>query len=389
MEGGSQHHHMERIMYNKPAIANNYRTSIYDEPSPRGLRNLIAWPENIGNLVFLNAIEDQIKDCKPINFYDDVISRPEWFMENYDVLILPMANMVSSSWAIPDLVAVLQKYPIPITLLSIGVQANNKEDLRNMKLSADAISILNIAKERSNSIGVRGEISAEYLSNLGYSVDIIGCPSIFSTPLNKVCDCHKEFNKIAIHSTPDGNWREELKSLFEFSRKYAHAYIAQSELRMLVDRYGISEAILAEWIPDQNRLEVAKNKLFEYQYYSRTEEDAALLREWMRKSLIFFADTEEWKSYLSGFDLVVGSRFHGTIMSILAGAPSLLLTTDLRTQELAEYHRIPRAPISIMTPNTTPEDLRQYVDFDPYWNFKSIAHMKYLDFLHKNGLEAR
>jgi hypothetical protein len=376
-------------MYIRPAIANNYRTNIYEEPKPRGLRNLIAWPENIGNLVFLNAIEDQIKNCKPVNFYDDVISRPEWFMENFDVLILPMANMISASWAIPDLIDVLKKYPIPINLLSVGVQANTKEDLKNMKLSDDAVAILNLAKERSKSIGVRGDITAEYLSSLGYSVDVIGCPSVFSTPLSKLHDCPREFNKIATHSTSDGTWEEGLKNLFEFSRKYAQAYLAQSELQMLVDRYNIDDATLKEWIYEESRLEAAKNRLYEYQYYSRTEEDATLLREWMKKSLIFFADTEEWKLYLSGFDLVVGARFHGTIMSILSGAPSLLLTTDLRTQELAEYHRIPHTPISTMTLNTTPEDLRQYVNFDPYWNFKNTAHMRYLDFLRKNGLKAR
>ena len=374
-------------MYKHPAIANNYKTSLYDEPI-RGLRNLITWPENMGNLVFLNTIEEQIKGCKPVNFFTDVCERPEWFMENFDVLILPMANMVSESWSISGLITTLQKYPIPIILISIGIQINNKDNFLTLNPSSDAKALLNLAKDRSVSIGVRGEYTAEYLSKLGYPVDIIGCPSIFAKPLNTICECKGDFQRIATHATLDGGWREDLKNLFEFSRKYAQAYIAQGELRLLVDRYDISEETLTEWVYNKERLEIAKNKLYEYQYYSRTEEDAAALREWMRKSLVFFTDTNAWKAYLASFDLVVGSRFHGTVMGILAGTPSLLLTTDLRTQELADYHRIPQAPFSVINENTTPEDLRQYLDFDHYWHFKNTAHMRYLDFLHKNGLES-
>lgn len=374
-------------MYTRPAIINNYKSSLYDVPV-RGLRNIIAYSDNTGNILFLNSIGDQIQNCTPVNIYNDFMGCPEEFMEKYDVLVLPMANMVSPTWRSPELLDMLEKYPIPIVLVSIGIQADTKEELKDFHLSVDAKRLLDLAAQRSSTIGVRGAVTAELLAELGYPVQIIGCPSVFSHPVKTVCNCKNTFEHIATHCTLHGLWREDIKNLFTFSRKYAQSYIAQSELRFLVDTYDIPDETLEQWIQDPDRLVAAKNRLFEYSYYSNNETEAQELRAWVRKSLKYFVDIQDWTKTLSELDLIVGTRFHGTIVGLLAGTPSLLLTTDLRTKELAEYHHIPHVPISVLTPTTTPEDLRQYLNFDSYWTHRNLAHLRYFDFLRKNNLEA-
>lgn len=370
-------------MYKRPAIINNYRTSLFEEPI-RGLRNLIAWPDNTGNILFLESIGSQINNCTPINIYADLIEHPQYFLENFDCLVLPMANMISNEWQCGEILDVLEAYSIPVILVSIGIQADNEKKLKDMELSRDARRLLYLAAMRSVSIGVRGEKTAIYLHDRGYeNIDVIGCPSIFgpAIPITK-----KNIYKIATHCNLHGDWRERIQDLFVFSLKYAQGYVAQSELRLLVDRYDISDSDLAKWISNPERLKAAMLRGFECQYYS-TDNNSVELRAWMKKNLVYFTDLDSWKAYLSNFDFVVGTRFHGSVMATLAGVPSLLLTTDLRVQELAEYHKLPHMPLEYMTSTTTPETLRSRVDYTEYQENMPKAKEGYRRFLVKNGLE--
>jgi len=370
-------------MYRRPAIINNYRSSLYDEPF-RGLRNLIAYPDNTGNILFLETIGNQIQNCTPINIYHDLLERPERFMQNFDVLVLPMANMVSEEWSYGEILDILEAYPISIVLISIGLQANDEDTLRTMNMSRDCKRLLDLARVRSQSIGVRGYKTAEYLRKQGYSVDVIGCPSLFgpAAPLRPL----ENLSRIATHCTLHGTWRQSIRNLFEFSWKYAQGYVAQGELRLLVDRYDVTDEELETWIYDPNRLKAAKARTFEYTYYADTNPTPDELRTWFRRNLNYFVDIDAWKAYLTTFDFVVGTRFHGSVMATLAGTPSLLLTTDLRVLELAEYHQLPHIPLTDIHEGTVPEELIEHVTYDRYNAVNAEAKQHYKSFLLHNGL---
>lgn len=370
-------------MYKRPAIINNYRSSLYDEPL-RGLRNLVAYADNTGNVLFLETIGNQIQGCTPINIYRDLLERPEWFMKNFDVLVLPMANMISEEWSYGEILDVLEAYPIPIVLVSVGLQTEDEVTLLTMKMSNDCRRLLDLARIRSQSIGVRGYKTAEYLKEQGYPVDVIGCPSLFG-PAASLRPL-KDPTRIATHCTLHGGWRQSIRNLFEFSWKYAQGYVAQSELRLFVDRYDVTDEELEAWISDPNRLKSAKARTFEYMYYADKNPTPDELRAWFRKNLNYFIDIDAWKAYLAKFDFVVGTRFHGSVMATLAGTPSLLLTTDLRVLELAEYHRLPHIPLTSIHEGTVPKELVEYVNYDEYNAAAAEAKRHYKSFLIYNGL---
>lgn len=373
-------------MYKHPAIINNYRTGLYKEPR-LGLRNIIAYSENMGNLVFLEAIGSQIKNCTPINIDTDFLQRPEWFTQQYDVLILPMANMVSSTWSSPELLTAIEISSTPVILISIGLQVETEKQFQTMILSKDAQRLLHLAETRSISIGVRGERTAEFLRTKGYgNIEVIGCPSLFGAALPR----HRqtsEIAKIATHATLHDTWKERLQDLFIFSSRYASAYIAQDEFQFLADRYAVSIEELSNWIIDPLRLKAAIDREYLYNSYSKDEQSAKEFRSWISSHLTYFTDPDTWKMYLSDFDFVVGTRFHGNVMATLAGVPSLLLTTDLRVQELAEYHKLPHMPIEYLNSSSTPESLFSRIDYTEYQKSLPKAKETYRQFLIKNGLE--
>ncbi len=79
-----------------------------------------------------------------------------------------------------------------------------------------------------------------------------------------------------------------------------------------------------------------------------------MLRE---KRASFFATQKGNMSYLSTFDFAIGTRIHGIICSILSGIPAMLISTSLRTFEIAQYHNIPVVLRSELSAETSLETL--------------------------------
>jgi len=69
--------------------------------------------------------------------------------------------------------------------------------------------------------------------------------------------------------------------------------------------------------------------------------DHELITEYIKIHGRFYSDYNSWIDYLRTRSFCVGTRIHGTIASIIAGTPALLVAHDSRTQELAKAMGIP------------------------------------------------
>ncbi len=64
--------------------------------------------------------------------------------------------------------------------------------------------------------------------------------------------------------------------------------------------------------------------------------------KWQRKhELLVFFDTNQWRSWVSARDLCFGRRFHGCIIGMQAGVPSLMIAVDDRMREMLEFIGFP------------------------------------------------
>ncbi len=147
-------------------------------------QNLIG--SNSGNLIFLEAchrlLATEGTSIEVDRFAPHLIGI-EQINERYDVYVLPLASAFRRSFVghLTRLTSVIQRLRIPVVVLGVGAQASVDYDTGRLAAIEPADkAFVGAVLDRGPSIGVRGELTADYLSKFGFrDVEIIGCPSLF------------------------------------------------------------------------------------------------------------------------------------------------------------------------------------------------------------------
>jgi hypothetical protein len=325
----------------------------FDPRSPREVlrHNLILG--NAGNLLFLGAAQ-KILAAPGVELEPDrtrVGSRDaDRINERFDHYVLPLANAFRPFYEASLLqhAALLAKLRIPVTILGVAAQGSLAGDFGKLQPMERAIrAFLRAALDRGPSIGVRGEMTADYVRGLGFrDVEVIGCPSMFvggsALPVPRVAALDPE-SRVAITISP-------------------YTAAMAPVVRANVARYSNLEYIAQD-------LESLELLLWGVPWKGGKAEDpmpvhpSHPLIETGRTRL--FLDPWPWVEYLRSFAAVFGSRIHGSIAAVLAGTPVVVLPHDSRTLELARYFEIPHRLVREVPPDVDPAALVQEASFGP------------------------
>lgn len=106
--------------------------------------------------------------------------------DRYDQIVIPMANAFRASFVtyLDRWSELLERSKTPATVIGVGGQFSLSEGTptASRQVRDSTNRFMRSVLKRSASVGVRGEITYDYLRSLGYSddeVDIIGCPSLY------------------------------------------------------------------------------------------------------------------------------------------------------------------------------------------------------------------
>lgn len=294
--------------------------------------------------------------------------------ENYDVAVVPLANAFRASLieGVREMAALFEKLTIPIVILGVGAQGPVSGEFKSSDLDEVVTRFVRAVLERSPSIGVRGELTAQYLANLGFGaehVDVIGCPSLFMRG--------PEFNVV-----------RKVEAL----TKYSRISLNVSPYRPLIGPISLDHAQrypnLMYTAQDQRTLGLMLTGVFRAPYTppegSPTSLDHPLIRE---NRVRFCLDPSTWMDYLSTFDFSFGTRVHGTIAALLAGTPAVLLAHDSRTLELADYHQIPHRVLNNRLKRVDAAKLYAKADWGPTISGHGERWERMTDFLAKHDLQ--
>lgn len=354
-------------------------TSPFEVNTPKDVTFKRIIGNNTGNLLFAYSMTRTLyTDDTEVDFLADktVIHdkiTAEYINENYDYLVLPMANSFRTSFinSMDKWSALIEKLTIPCVVTGIGIQMAYEPDITSPhKYDEPSKRFIKAVLNHSASVGVRGEITQKYLNHLGFNdIDVTGCPSIemFGAGL-PVRERKPLTSESAVCVTGSVSNPVNFKKFMIRNREVLPNYYFMpqfvDDLKLMY--YGVPLPVTE----DSQTL------------YPHLIDDEVFVNDRAR----FFIDFQSILEFNKNIDFNYGTRIHGAVGSILAGVPTLLFPTDARIRELADYHNIPSIPASTVDDNTDIFELYEKTDFAQVNNGHEQRFWHFVDFLDNNGL---
>ncbi|NLU67389.1 polysaccharide pyruvyl transferase family protein [Streptomyces sp. HNM0574] len=298
--------------------------------------------------------------------------------ERYDVFVVPLANAFRPSFqgALDRLSQLIEQLRIPVVVLGVGAQAGADYDTAGIsELRPSVRRFMKAVLKRSESVGVRGEMTADYLRGLGFDeVEVIGCPSMFlhgdTFPELPAFDGRRKLTpkaRIAVNVSRGSSKVGPIAEIVEGTcRRYPNlGYFAQN----------LTDAELLFWGDTSHATGSTKRM--------PTLGTHPLLRDGRPRVPI---DPVTWIEELRGYDFAFGTRIHGNIAALLAGTPAVVLCHDSRTLELCRYFEIPYQMLGELPADTDPADLYEKADFSGLTGGHQERFERFTAFLDKHGL---
>ncbi|WP_259569109.1 polysaccharide pyruvyl transferase family protein, partial [Clostridium botulinum] len=278
------------------------------------LQNLIGG--NIGNLIYAYSIYRNLM-TEDVEIVPDKyrIDEKDADMINkyYDAYIIPLADAFRETFVenLKKYTKLFEKLTIPVIIIGVGVKAPiNKRIKDGFSFDKEVTEFVKAVLKRSNMIGVRGQITADYLSYLGFveGVDhtVIGCPSMYTFGRDlKIKDLNLTNNSTIALNSSKLSPEHVLKFITNVSNDYPDYYF------------------IPQWMKEFQMTYVGNEKLGENTaFYPNSIED----RYYKENRVRFPLNAKSWINFMEQMDLAVGARLHGNITATIAGTPSLLLT---------------------------------------------------------------
>lgn len=333
---------------------------------------------NSGNLlyaqsVFRTLMTDEKMKMMP-NFYHYRPFSPRVISEKFDAFVVPLADAFRADFAEMDLLTeFIEKLTIPTIIIGVGLRAPF-DYTPGMKFSFDkqVARLVRAVLKNSSMIGVRGAITAEYLSGLGFKEGedhrVIGCPSMytFGRELNIKDPISSYDNTVCVNATATSNLTITNDFIFREAKKFNDYYF----LPQLNNEYQLAYAGIS----------YTHKKCG---YYPDSLDSA----EYSEDRVRIFKNAHAWSEFTKNMDFAFGGRLHGNIGALLGGTPGLLFTKDARTRELADFHKLPSLPETEIDENASILDLIEKADYSTYKRVHPANFDNYIDFLEINGLE--
>lgn len=250
----------------------------------------------------------------------------------FDICVFASANLLRPGYSAETEARVFEKLRMPVVVMGIGIQ--RKGNLKD-ELPAGTLKFLDMLKSRESYFLTRGHFTAQFLKEHGMKfVRATGCPSLYFSPAGVRKSLERLSNPDLVESQQIafggylGSVADTIVDAHALLRKESKAkYVIQDEIVV----YNID--IVAEDgvdVYDQNAGRITASTAYKH------------ADKWQREyELLVFFDTNRWRTWVSGQDFCFGRRFHGCVIGMQAGVPSLMIAVDDRMREMLEYIGFP------------------------------------------------
>jgi hypothetical protein len=361
--------------------SNRYLSSYYAlDPSV-----LLGKHSNTGDL-FVTEASLALTCPEKVAIFDPASPTPkslERLHSEFEIVFIRGANTLADDSYAGTLANFLEKVDLNVVVMGIGIQAPS---LDRLPRSENAKRLAKLLGERSKVVGVRGQITADFLEQQGvHNLQIVGCPSL-------------------LRHNSDGlrlrkpEW-SQLKSFgFSLTRYYGVLYQREPLTFIAVQSRLIKELHRLGRIGVITQVE-REEKAFAY----RDPDGMASAEEQLRKSGWFDPEMEEiyktrsvffgtrasdYDMQVRNFDVIFGTRLHTNAMAVACGIPAITLTFDLRVQEVYDFWHLPSFSVEEAT-NLSAREIYERADFEKFNRRIGFVYHNFREYLEVNGVTHR
>ncbi|WP_430536552.1 polysaccharide pyruvyl transferase family protein [Listeria rocourtiae] len=332
---------------------------------------------NNGNLAYQYSIYRTLWNDDVEIHADGLSSNPnlaDKINAHYDLYIIPLADAFRDDFrpTLRNYTELIRRLKIPVVVTGVGLRANYEPQLdAGFAFDEDVTNFVKAVLEKSSQIGVRGQITADYLKKLGFNegVDyrVIGCPSLYTFGRElKIRDVHlTENSSIAINASPISSEVavQFLNSMIETHKDY---YFIPQHLDEFHLMFAGGPDILSD-IPGYPTS-------IDHKYYQEGR-------------VKYFTSMPSWFDFVKNVDFSIGSRLHGNVIPTIVGTPNISFVQDARMRELASYHALTHVTIDELENIDNVYDLLNKVDLKSAEKVQARNFDNYIDFLETNELD--
>nr|WP_249806930.1 polysaccharide pyruvyl transferase family protein [Bradyrhizobium sp. 62] len=337
---------------------------------------------NTGNQLIAHGLLSQIE-------YDyiswDHRVDPREVHERFDMIVIAAANFLFPRFDFGAMAEYIEGADLPVSIVGLGAQSNSYDP--NISLLPGTERFVKVIAERAAQIGVRGPYTAEVLARRGVqNVTVTGCPSYYMSGSKGIVLKQQPFDEIKhvavnasrdviVHSFDKDRMRRLVQDIYRAGIEWNGDFVAQSEE---------VEIRLADF---QSKTTVYEplEELTTFLKDVASEDD---VRSWAAEHVRVYFDVNDWLESIQEYDFVFGNRFHGCMVALQRGVPSVVICHDTRTEDMCRFLALPCISI-VDIERIDVRNLYDLVDRAAFTNRYRDLYPKYAEFLATNNLRMR
>ena len=236
----------------------------------------------------------------------------------------------------------------PLAIIGLGAQAPT-QDPTFLDDNADAREFVTKLAEKSRSISVRGQFTAEVVARLGAKdIRITGCPSLFyscAVPQVTLPDLlatpHRRLG-VSLHSGLRHSMycRDPENARIKHTLALRHALDHSSKASFFEQGVKMEFDIADHRLPFETRMERAGEML------ARIGGEDVISREELMAGMVSVRSIDEWLAKVRDVDAAFGFRFHGNMIALLQGIPCYYWVYDSRLKEFCDLYKLPYSDVA-------------------------------------------
>ncbi len=358
-----------------------------------------ASPHNIGDW-FVTKATDRLLAYDELFIINRRSPDKDWDAINSEcsALVLKGGNYIQTDWLSQTFgLEMFKKIKIPIVIFGAGIQAPAGQ---NVHFAPEEAEILRYIHASSACSSVRGHSTAEALSSIGIdNVAVTACPTAFWSRLPEIVvrapddhSCGFSFRQ-SLYSDDPHVLASQFGAIETVRDKFGKVTVILQGEEVVIQRYlqalrwgAEHEAVFSPVEStglrrlERRPLDIEQLGADVHTRFGRYTRPALL--DWFMNNSFFSYDIGEYLSTYRSQGMVVGCRLHSNLVSVANRTPTVFLTYDQRTTELAQLLQLPNCPLAEFGPGF---DLMGQ-DWRPFEKAYAVRYAEMRRFLDSNGL---